>query len=107
MQIICTQECFRINNAEILQVKVYVTAYLHIYACVLVLCTQECFGEWHPRHFASENVFLYFAICGILVSTAAQSSKLVLSGGGLELPSLGGSSPRAEGGISWEYAEDS
>ena len=37
------------------------------------------------------------------VSTSAQLSKLVLSGGGLELPSLGGSSPRAEGGI----AEDS
>ena len=55
-------------------------------------------------------VYMYFCtlqFVKFLVSTSAQLSKPILSGGGLELPSLGGSSPRAEGGISWEYAEDS
>ena len=49
------------------QVKMYVTAYICMYFCTLQ------FVEY-------------------LVSTAAQSSKLVLSGGGLELLSLEGSS---------------
>ena len=70
------------GTPEILQVKMYVTAYVRMYFCTLQFVKY-------------------------LVSTAAQLSKPVLTGGGLELPSLGGSSPRAEGGISWEYAEDS
>ena len=73
-------------------------------------CTVSQRLHVQAKMYVTANVRMYFCtlqFVEFLVSTSAQLSKPVLRGGGLELPSLGGSSPRAEGGISWEYAEDS
>ena len=82
----------------------------HTYICMLVclhFAHRSVLVHGTPEMLQVKMYFCTFQFVEFLVNTAAQSSKLVLCGGGLELPSLGGSSPRAEGGISWEYAEDS
>ena len=59
-------------------------------------CTVSQRLHIQVKMYVTANVYMYFCtlqFVDFLVSTSAQLSKPVLSGGGLELPSLEGSSP--------------